>query len=361
VILKVKKMKILSEKTSPAMVLSFRPRSICSAFLLLLLLGSVSVHAGGGFMLRVTAENAAIKSEGSELARVPKGTRLWCFSVKEENLAEVKVPEKNDHGWLELSQVEEIQPSMVEKSKLQKAEEHHKRSLELSKQERHDEAKREIEAALAITREVRGSDHPKVADLLIALGSLESELADQSNARDCYQEAFDIKRATLGANHVGTWNVLYQLGMMMDDSELRDRLYAETNAPRITYLLDLGKRKLIPVNRDANGNLELLPNRIYYRLEPKTKKWVFDKTGDQASFSNPARYLLPLSDIPGEWVGANAHTAWIFLGPPHKGWDAWKEIKREDASGRYMFWNFTGPGNQGEESVHYHSVNREDF
>jgi hypothetical protein len=234
---------------------------ILGVLLLFEAISLTTAPAAEGFMLRVTAENAAIKSEGSELARVPKGTRLWCFSVK-ENLAEVKVPEKNDHGWLELSQVEEIQPSMVEKSKLQKAEEHHERSLELSKEEQYndaskeeqyDDAKREIEAALAITREVRGSDHPKVADLLIALGSLEKNANHEKMARSSFQEAFDIRQSALGSNFE-TWNALYYLDSFLDKS-LKDELYAQTDAPQRVYLIDLSNRTAKAVKFDKEGNL----------------------------------------------------------------------------------------------------------
>lgn len=117
-------------------------------------------------------------------------------------------------------------------------------------------------------------------------------------------------------------------------------------------LIDLEKRKGTVVKKDKDGNWNLLPNRLYQRYEPAIKKIVFDITGKTGKFAVPPSFLLPFSEIPGEWVGGTSDQAFVYEGPPKKGWDAWKEIKRKDGTGRYMFWNFTDPPG---ESVHYYS------
>ena len=87
-------------------------------------------------------------------------------------------------------------------------------------------------------------------------------------------------------------------------------------------------------------------------MEPSLKRWIYDRTTDKGKFVVPLRLLLPMSEIPGEWVGGTSAQSFVYLGPPKKGFDAWKEIKRKDGSGRYMFWNFTEPPG---ESVHYYT------
>lgn len=124
------------------------------------------------------------------------------------------------------------------------------------------------------------------------------------------------------------------------------------NAIRDVFLMDMKERKAKKVERDGNGELKLLPNRVYLRYDETLKKDVFDITTKDGKFKTPARYLLPLSDIPAKWAGGAEGKAFVFDGPPKKGWDAWREVALSDSNNRYMFWNFTDPPG---ETVHAHS------
>lgn len=138
-------------------------------------------------------------------------------------------------------------------------------------------------------------------------------------------------------------------------SESREK---DTKEPGGVLLIDLRQKKAIKVERDANGDYKLLPLRLYRRYEPLIKKYVFDLSTQQGRFSSTPHFLLPLSDLPGEWVGAEKDVAFVFVGGEKKGWDLWKEIRAEDARGEYVFWNLSDPPT---ESVHYHSVTKKDI
>ena len=162
--------------------------------------------------------------------------------------------------------------------------------------------------------------------------------------------------------HVGAKVVLVVLVTLL----ARSGLLAQDNTAKPhtedlskVYLIDMQNRKATEVEKDKEGNLKLLPDRIYKRYEPVTKRWVYDKTGWQTRphphFSVTPKYLLPFSEIPGDWLGVSRDTIFVYLGPPSTGWDSWNVIKKSDATGRYMFWQFTDPPG---EVVNYYEVNR---
>ncbi len=108
-------------------------------------------------------------------------------------------------------------------------------------------------------------------------------------------------------------------------------------------LIDLGARKTELVQKDKDGKLKLLPNRLYQRWEPEMEQWAFDITDGEGKFlENPRHVLLPKSNLPGKWVGAPESTRWIYLGSELKHWDAWKQVPAAAEPGEYLMWQFGG-------------------
>jgi hypothetical protein len=138
------------------------------------------------------------------------------------------------------------------------------------------------------------------------------------------------------------------------DAEVTKKAEEKNNV----YLVDMKNKKAIRVERDKDGELKLLPNRLYQRFEPLINKWVFEFVGVNGKLSTPSSYLLPLSDLPGEWVGGNPKSAYIFLGPPAKGWKVFKEIPKGEASQKFRVRNLTDPP---DEKVYFHSVDEDDL
>lgn len=138
-------------------------------------------------------------------------------------------------------------------------------------------------------------------------------------------------------------------------TSMHDMGASRTNSSdtRDVYLIDIGRKKTVKAERDSHGELKLLPERLYMRYDTELRRNVYDISTSEGKFASPSRSLLPLSDLPGSWVGANANVAFVFEGPPKKGWNLWREIPMQSARKRYMFWNLTDPP---RESVHGHSA-----
>ena len=87
---------------------------------------------------------------------------------------------------------------------------------------KHEEARKELEAALRQREAFFGKDHPLVADAANRLGNLEAAMADYKGAHELYMRALDIWTKTFGANDPVTSRVYHNLGFVhlgFDDIE----------------------------------------------------------------------------------------------------------------------------------------------
>ena len=90
--------------------------------------------AADGYMIRVIADRGEIKLGQKVLARVPKGTRLWAFSVNDKKWANVKVPGSDDKGWLHNASYERVTYSGKQLVLLREAAKHYERDLDLEEE-----------------------------------------------------------------------------------------------------------------------------------------------------------------------------------------------------------------------------------
>lgn len=131
------------------------------------------------------------------------------------------------------------------------------------------------------------------------------------------------------------------------------------------YLIDVCHEKKIEVKAQSNGQLKLLPHRLYRRYVPEFGRDVFDLTNKNGKFAEPPRRILPLSDFPAEWMcneenkqkdKLKEYTV-VYDGPPAEKWKLFRKVNRKKATGKFMFWNLSKPP---EESVHFWSDDPKD-
>ncbi|QDU29442.1 photosystem I assembly protein Ycf3 [Anatilimnocola aggregata] len=171
--------------------------------------------AADGYLVTVTAATAQIKSEQTVLGTVQRGTRLWVFEEKGDWIR-VKVPGQEEKGWISAKQAQRIQFTAAQREDAKLANAHWGRGLELEKQQKLAEARREFEQCLVLERSVHG-DHPNVADTLNSLGILTSDQGDYPAARKYYEEALVVYRKVLGNEHKSTAGTLNNLGILASD------------------------------------------------------------------------------------------------------------------------------------------------
>jgi tetratricopeptide (TPR) repeat protein len=97
---------------------------------------------------------------------------------------------------------------------------------------RHDEARTQLERALAIGRATRGDRHPAQAYALDQLGALERELGHFDAALERYAAAGELRDATLGANHPETATTLLGMARVFLAKGDRDQASAASGAAR---------------------------------------------------------------------------------------------------------------------------------
>lgn len=100
---------------------------------------------------------------------------------------------------------------------------------------RFDEAKRELETALRLRREIHGREHPEVARTHTNLGNLARSRGDLVTARRHHEEARSIDRARLGESHPNEARHLHNLAritLLEGDAKRAEKLYLRALASR---------------------------------------------------------------------------------------------------------------------------------
>jgi CHAT domain-containing protein/tetratricopeptide (TPR) repeat protein len=175
-------------------------------------------EAADGYMIRVTARRGEIKLGTTVLATVPKGTRLWAFEVNQDSeWTKVKVPGKDDKGWLSSNQIESIQHTDAEAARLDVAAAHSNRFELLYEVQKLTEAVVEMRQCLQIEREVLGAEHPDVADTVEQIGNCLRDQSDYAGAHKYLVEALTIRKKVLGSDHPDTALALNHLGNLAAD------------------------------------------------------------------------------------------------------------------------------------------------
>ena len=115
------------------------------------------------------------------------------------------------------------------------------------------------------------------------------------------------------------------------------------DAKKFIYLLDLKNRKLVKTNPE-----DALPNRVYIRWNSIEGMLVFDITYANKKFAGPDQFLLHGSIIPGEWLGMEPNSRFLFREGIKDKYDAWLKLANEpDGTPKYPEYytaNYRGEG-----------------
>jgi len=158
--------------------------------------------AADGSMIRVTAAQGEIKDGKNTLATVPQGTRLWSFRVNDSGWSEVKVPGKQQHGWLHQSQFESAEPTGDALARLNSVIPNWNRFLKFQEEQKWPEARRELETVVSVVSATQGRDHPHVAVVLGNYAVVAGHQSDFDAAEEAVERAIEIQRQALGENHI---------------------------------------------------------------------------------------------------------------------------------------------------------------
>jgi CHAT domain-containing protein len=149
-------------------------------------------------------------SKKTLLADVPKGTRLWIFRMEGE-LLEVKVPGKQQRGWLTKADIQLFQPTAAESTLLSATHEQLKKTEQLAKASKYAEAHQIVDESITVVRKVFGSESPLIGKLYSIHGDLYKQAGDLNNAQTKYESARLFYIEVLGEEHPSVARTLISL------------------------------------------------------------------------------------------------------------------------------------------------------
>jgi len=190
-------------------------RTLCMFAIIFWITGTLQIsQASGaeGFMIRVTAEDGAIKSGTTVLARVPQSTRLWCFQQNESGWYEVKCPDTNQHGFIHRTNAEPIRLSAAQQERITQVVESWKQLRVLRQKHLYQEMETVLKSIININASVQGKDHPYYAMALATIGDVQRRLKKIDEAKSNYDRAIVIQRRVLGDQHIDTARTYHSVG-----------------------------------------------------------------------------------------------------------------------------------------------------
>lgn len=188
--------------TQPQLLRSFLPLS-------LLLHGILANANDQEEMVVVSAASAEIKVESTVLARVTQGQKLWGFK-EQGGWFWVKVPGKEEKGWIHGSAVYPQRPTGARRQRLDEGLRAYESCQQLLLQGKNREALPYAEEYLNAMRESLG-EHPNVANGMGVLASIHEKLGNYKQAEALNRGALEIQREFVGNNHVKTATSLGRL------------------------------------------------------------------------------------------------------------------------------------------------------